>query len=151
MWRYHEAELLSFRPQRSFSSCGCRRSMIFFFLTRNPFIAFSLFFCTFSETSGVFNSWCIIAGWLGFRSRCVKLDGDSYDKWIEGFFRRRKMELLSEISIPDDSCHICYSSSIDTVLKPCGHRYVGDCFKLSGWFFFSFWGWMRSFCIALTS
>uniref|UniRef100_F1KY53 RING finger and SPRY domain-containing protein 1 n=1 Tax=Ascaris suum TaxID=6253 RepID=F1KY53_ASCSU len=43
--------------------------------------------------------------------------------------RRRKMELLSEISIPDDSCHICYSSSIDTVLKPCGHS--GLCFSCS--------------------
>lgn len=35
--------------------------------------------------------------------------------------RRRKMELLAQISIPDDSCHLCYSNPIDTVLKPCGH------------------------------
>lgn len=43
--------------------------------------------------------------------------------------RRRKMELLSQVSIPDDSCHLCYSNPIDTVLKPCGHG--GICFTCS--------------------
>ncbi|VDK47413.1 unnamed protein product [Anisakis simplex] len=35
--------------------------------------------------------------------------------------RRRKMELLSQVSIPDDSCHICYGHAVDTILEPCGH------------------------------
>ncbi|KHN72336.1 RING finger and SPRY domain-containing protein 1 [Toxocara canis] len=43
--------------------------------------------------------------------------------------RRRKMELLSQLSIPDDSCHICYSSPVDTLLEPCGHS--GLCFACS--------------------
>uniref|UniRef100_A0A914S532 RING-type domain-containing protein n=1 Tax=Parascaris equorum TaxID=6256 RepID=A0A914S532_PAREQ len=71
----------------------------------------------------------ILPSWLIEVIYCVKLDDDCYHKWIEGLFRRRKMELLSQISIPDDSCHICYSSSVDTVLKPCGHS--GLCFSCS--------------------
>uniref|UniRef100_A0A8R1Y3I2 RING finger and SPRY domain-containing protein 1 n=3 Tax=Onchocerca TaxID=6281 RepID=A0A8R1Y3I2_ONCVO len=43
--------------------------------------------------------------------------------------RQRRIELLTQISIADDACTLCYANSIDTVLKPCRHG--GICYSCS--------------------
>ncbi|VDN52749.1 unnamed protein product [Dracunculus medinensis] len=43
--------------------------------------------------------------------------------------RRAKMELISNMIISDENCHICYTDSMDTVLEPCGHGAI--CFHCS--------------------
>ncbi|EFO22162.2 hypothetical protein LOAG_06326 [Loa loa] len=43
--------------------------------------------------------------------------------------RQRGIELLTQISIADDACNLCYANSIDTVLKPCEHG--GICYSCS--------------------
>uniref|UniRef100_A0A5S6PK19 Bm3401 n=1 Tax=Brugia malayi TaxID=6279 RepID=A0A5S6PK19_BRUMA len=44
--------------------------------------------------------------------------------------RQRRIELLTQISIADDACTLCYANSIDTVLRPCQHG--GICYSCSG-------------------
>uniref|UniRef100_A0A915PR00 RING finger and SPRY domain-containing protein 1 n=1 Tax=Setaria digitata TaxID=48799 RepID=A0A915PR00_9BILA len=43
--------------------------------------------------------------------------------------RQRRIELLTQISVADDACTLCYANSIDTVLRPCGHG--GLCYSCS--------------------
>uniref|UniRef100_A0A914V601 RING-type domain-containing protein n=1 Tax=Plectus sambesii TaxID=2011161 RepID=A0A914V601_9BILA len=35
--------------------------------------------------------------------------------------RRRKLELLRQFSVPEDSCHLCYSNTATITLSPCSH------------------------------
>lgn len=50
----------------------------------------------------------------------------------EKFFRRAKMELISNMIISDENCHICYTDSMDTVLEPCGHGFFFHLQRISG-------------------
>lgn len=44
--------------------------------------------------------------------------------WNSGIFRLQKLEMLRKAKIAEDACSLCYTNSIDTIFKPCGHGWV---------------------------
>ena len=45
-----------------------------------------------------------------------------YDKNAVPVCRQKRLQLLSQVQVSDDSCTLCFDEEATIVLRPCGHR-----------------------------